>query len=101
MYVDLSLSSPNVTSVDDRYEYGTTKIYPTMVTSELHVETGEFSTKLTYEVISLSGQVVIPKDELQEESQTLDVSALKPGKYYIRLRAGDNELKVVKPFIKH
>lgn len=72
-------------------------IYPNPVHDFLNIKTDLVSDKLTYTIFNVLGKTVV-QGILEVNNSTLNVSALHPGAYFIRLTHGDRNLD--RKFIK-
>lgn len=72
-------------------------VYPNPATSELHVKSTH--NNLVYEIISIDGRVITSKTHINGGQNTIDISNLKNGIYYIRV-IDTNGYKGVKAFKK-
>jgi hypothetical protein len=73
------------------------KVYPTVANDIITIEADDFNTGLEYQIIDLTGKIVVSKMALIDNH--LNVSALKTGKYFISLFENGKMIKSGK-FIK-
>ena len=85
----LSLSENSVNRV---------KLYPNPTSRTLNLSFNRSFTNLTYDIIDISGKVLIMNDLNHVRNTTIDVSSLQNGLYFIRLKTEANDvfLKFIK-----
>ncbi|MFZ4413381.1 MAG: CehA/McbA family metallohydrolase [Bacteroidales bacterium] len=105
------LAEDNVTTKSYKVEFNTTtctessqksklfKFYPNPTSGELFIEMSPFSNDFTYvEIVNVAGDAVLNKKLTNQKNNIYDISHLKKGVYFIRIK-GEKRITEYKKFI--
>lgn len=81
--------------INENFKDINVKIYPNPVIDKLVIESDEFNQNLQVSVIDLLGKEVLKQSFINSKTETLDVSMLLPGVYFVIISTG-KEIGVVK-----
>jgi|APLak6261682215_1056145.scaffolds.fasta_scaffold02099_2 hypothetical protein len=90
--------STNPMGVKENYKNINLSVYPNPVKDKLVIESEEFSQNLQVSVTDLLGKEVLNKNFINSKTETLDVSMLLPGVYFLKVTV--NGQNAVKKFVK-
>ena len=84
-----------ISNFENRFE-----IYPNPVNDRLYIETQALTQTLTIEIYDIYGRVqILRNSETQKLSNSIDVSNLKSGIYFVKVRTEEGD--IVKRIIKN
>lgn len=96
----LTVQDPTITGIDENETLNAVSIYPNPATSNLSLDLTAVGSVLNVQLFDLSGRKVMElKNQVGGNLETIDVSSISNGIYFISLNDGVNQ--VTKKFIKH
>ncbi len=85
--------------INTKQDNSTLKLYPVPTQNELHIVSENYENILKYEVVDLSGRILINQTNSINAETTLDVSVLPEGQYLLKTYKRDASIEVSR-FIK-
>ena len=85
----------NVLSIEEEAINANIRVYPNPTQDIINIDSKEIID--SYEIMEVTGKVVL-KEKLESSLKTIDISNLKPGLYFFRIKSGDKQsaVKVLK-----
>lgn len=90
--------SSNLMSIKKNYQNINVSVYPNPVSDKLVIESEELNQNLQISVTDFLGKEVLNKNFIYSKTETLDVSTLLPGIYFLRVNSNEKSgvVKIVK-----